>query len=75
MNNTMNNSIIINFLKEQMKIHKVENSIIILPKNIELLDNLTEKTINNLKRFTDRKIIIHSRRSEIKLDELPFKEK
>ena len=47
MNNTMNNSIIINFLKEQMKIHKVENSIIILPKNIEILDNLTEKTINN----------------------------
>ena len=26
--------------------------------------------VNNLKRFTDRKIIIHSRRSEIKLDEL-----
>ena len=34
------------------------------------LGNWTEKTINNLKKFTDRKIIIHSRRSEIKLDEL-----
>ena len=34
------------------------------------LGNWTEKTINNLKKFTDRKIVIHSRRSEIKLDEL-----
>ncbi len=43
-----------------------------VPEAIEFynLGNWTESTINKLKKYTDRKFIVHSRRSEIKLDDL-----
>tara|TARA_A100001011_G_scaffold400732_1_gene518075 strand:- start:8061 stop:8825 length:765 start_codon:yes stop_codon:yes gene_type:complete len=43
-----------------------------IPEAIEFynLGNWTEVTINKLKKYTDRKFIIHSRSSEIKLDDL-----
>ncbi len=37
------------------------------------LNNWTQNTINELKKFTDRKLIIHNRRSEIKLEDLLIK--
>ena len=35
------------YLDEKMNIHKVDNAIILLPKNIYLLDNFTENTVNS----------------------------
>ncbi len=43
-----------------------------VPEAVEYykLNNWTQNTVNKLKKLTDRKIIIHNRRSEIKLENL-----
>ena len=56
------------YLDEKMQIHQVDNAIILLPINLQLLDNFTENTVNSNFKIISSNLNNTNLHVEIKLD-------